>query len=186
MNAFNVALTFGVVLITTSLSASAGDLPAMDATDQQIFEAYLGHVKSSARYCTSERMAKFASQPEDITWQASLYIKMPLVAYKLTGDAKYLDMFVERMDTLCDQLKQGADGFMGWYGLPLELFRHPDHPDRQVDVILTSFVMAGMMADFALVVQKDEMLKEKYGEPAKRYLTLAQEHQHWRGLHHSR
>ncbi|MBC8230391.1 hypothetical protein H8E77_12665 [bacterium] len=147
-----------------------------DDAGQQILESFLGHVQSSESYCTPEAMAKFAEQPEDIVWQASKYIRMPLVAYRLTGDTNYLDMFVKRMDTLCDCLEEGADGFLGWYGLPLELFRHPEHPQQQVDVILTSFVMAGLMAEFARVIQGDEMLNAQYDEAAQRYLTLAEEH----------
>jgi hypothetical protein len=175
MSILNTVLTLNIVLVAMPI-ADGGEVPAMDATDRQILEAFLDQVQNSARYCTPERMAKFASQPEDITWQASKYIRMPLTAYRLTGDAKYLDVFVERMDTLCDQLEQGPDGFMGWYGLPLKLFRHPEHPDRQVDVILTSFVMAGLMADFAQVVQGNEKLRGKHGESVQRYLKLAEEH----------
>lgn len=176
MNTLNIMLTLNFILATASISASAGIPAKMDEADREILAAFLRHVESSASYCTPERMAKFASQPEDITWQASKYIKMPLIAYRLVGDAKYLDMFVERMDTLIDQLEQGSDGFMGWYGLPLDLFRHPDYPDRQVDVMLTSFKMAGMMADFALEIKNDEVLEEKYGETAKRYMALATDH----------
>lgn len=173
MNLINALLALNVILTPISAATS---IPPMDEADSQIFQAFLGHAENSSRYCTPERMAQFASQPEDITWQASKYIKMPLTAYRLTGDAKYLDMFVERMDTLCDQLAEGPDGFMGWYGLPLDLFRHPGYPERQVDVMLTSFVVAGLMADFALTVQVDESLREKYGEAAERYLELAGEH----------
>jgi len=176
MKTLDIMLTLSFILTTASISANAGIPAAMDEADREILTAFLRHVESSASYCTPERMAKLASQPEDITWQASLYIKMPLIAYRLMGDAKYLDMFVERMDTLIDQLKQGSDGFMGWYGLPLELFRHPDYPERQVDVILTSFVMAGLMADFALEIKNNEVLERKYGETAKRYMALAEDH----------
>jgi len=144
--------------------------------DRPILEAFLGHVDKSARYCTPERMARFASQPEDIVWQASRYIELPLVAYRLTEEPKYLDMFVERMDTLVGCARKGSDGFLGWYGLPLGLFRHPDHPDRKTDVILTSFEVTGLMADFARVVRSGRGLKAKYGEAARRYLALAEDH----------
>jgi hypothetical protein len=166
-------------LVAPALSLLTGTLVAQppeitDATDREILQAFLQHVEKSGAYCTPERMAKFAAQPEDIVWQGSLYIKMPLVAYRLTGEGKYLDTFVRRMDVLRDCLSQGQDGFQGWYGLPLELFRHPEHPDRKTDVILTSFVVAGLMADFARVVQQDEALRAKHGQPAQRYLDLAQ------------
>ena len=176
MDIINIVAAFNIILVAASISSDTGIPAKMDETDRQILEAFLRHVESSARYCTPERMAKFASQPEDITWQASKYIKMPLIAYRLVGDAKYLDMFVERMDTLIDRLEQGSDGFLGWYGLPLELFRHPDYPDRQVDVMLTSFEMAGPMADFALEIKNNELLEEKYGKTAKRYMALAEDH----------
>ena len=170
-----VLLLVGGLGLLASAAGRAAEPPQIaDATDREILEAFLQHVERSAAYCTPERMAKFASQPEDIVWQGSLYIKMPLVAHKLTAEAKYLDMFVERMDTLCACLTKGADGFQGWYGLPLELFRHPDHPERKTDVILTSFVVAGLMADFALVVEDDKALREKHGAATQRYLDLAQ------------
>jgi len=174
---FNAIITLSAALLVIPATIADPEPVAMaDETDRQILEAFLGHVRSSARHCTPERMAKFASQPEDITWQASLYIRMPMIAYRLTGDAEYLDMFVERMDTLCDQMEEGPDGYMGWHGLPLGLFRHPEYPDRQVDVIITSFTVAGMMADFARIIQDDELLKVKYGDVAQRYLTLAEDH----------
>ena len=154
---------FSIVLLAGLLPAGAEPPRITDPTDRQILEAFLGHVGKSARYCTPERMARFASQPEDITWQASRYIHLTLVAYRLTGEAKYLDMFVGRMDTLCKCLRKGPAGFLGWYGLPLKLFRRPEHPDRQVDVMLTSFVVAGLMADFARAVQADDALKAKHG-----------------------
>ncbi len=147
-----------------------------DPKDREILQAFVGQVESSARYCTPERMAAFAAQPEDITWQGSRYIKMALIAYEVTEDTKYLDMFVERMDTLCQCLEEGPDGFKGWYGVALELFRHPDHPDRKVDVIITSFTMADLIGQFAQIVKADEALGEPYGSAATRYLSLAEDH----------
>ncbi|MGC9317138.1 MAG: hypothetical protein ACP5KN_03780 [Armatimonadota bacterium] len=149
-------------------------LPEIQQADRPIVEAFLGHVEGSAAYCTPERMAGFAAQPEDITWQASRYIRMPLVAYRLTGDARYLDEFVTRLETLLAEMTRDEDGHPGWYGLAYELFRHPDHPDEAVDVIVTGFTMAELMAEFALIVQ-EAGLQEQYAEPIDRYLDLARE-----------
>jgi hypothetical protein len=156
-------------------ASSRGAVVVEDETDKTILDSYLRHVESSARYCTPEQMQKFASQPEDITWEGSLYIRMPLVAYELTSEPKYLGMLVERMDTLCACLTTGPDGLRGWYGLPLELFRHPDHPDQAVDCQLTDFVVAGLMADFARLVHGDGTLRETYGAKADEYVALAEE-----------
>ncbi|MFC1717488.1 hypothetical protein ACFL6S_27755 [Candidatus Poribacteria bacterium] len=176
MSVFSAMLTIHLTLMAAWVPGSADAVPTMDTADREILAAYLEHVESSARYCTPERLAEFANQPEDITWQASQYIKMPLIAHKLTAETKYLDMFVERMDNLYGCLEQGADGFMGWYGVPLDLFRHPEYPDRQVDVMLTSFEVSGLMADFVQVVQNNEALKERYSETAQRYLALVEDH----------
>ena len=168
-------LTALTALTLCVLPALAQPPDITDETDQAILQAFLANVEKSAAYCTPERMQKYASQPEDITWEASRIIKMALVAYQLTGDTEYLDKFVARMDTLCDQLTEGPDGFLGWYGLPLGLFRHPDHPDRKLDVLLTSFVVSGLMADFAQIVRGDQAL-ERYTPAVDRYLALAEDH----------
>jgi hypothetical protein len=169
-----VILTLALCLCGVAPCAARPEIA--DPTDQQILTAFLRQVEGSAVRCTPERLAQYAQQPEDITWQGSRYIKMALVAYELTGDAKYLDMFVERMDALCESLEEGPDGFLGWYGLPLELFRHPDHPDRKLDVILTSFVVAGLMADFACVVQADDTLAQRHAKAVRRYMLIAGDH----------
>jgi hypothetical protein len=159
-----------------ALAASAAAPPEIDPADKPVVEAFLGHAEKAAVYCTPERLAKFAAQPEDITWQASKYVGMPLVAYQLTGDAKWLDAFVQRMDALCGCMTKGPDGFLGWYGLPLDLFRHPDHPQRKVDVMLTSFVVSGQMADFARIVRSDAALRPRFAPAADRYMALARDH----------
>ena len=166
------------VLFVASLAGAAAAVPprVTDPADRQILEAFLGHVEKSGAYCTPERMAKFAAQPEDIVWQASRYIALPLVAYRLTEEPKHLDVFVERMDTLCKCLSKGPDDFLGWYGLPLSLFRHPDHPDLKVDVILTSFEVTGLMAEFACAVQASDALKAKHADAVRRYLDIAENH----------
>ena len=166
-----------LVLLAAVTTLAAAEPPAVtDPVDRQILEAFLGHVEGSASYCTPERMARFAQQPEDIVWQASRYIELPLVAYELTEKAQYLDQFVQRMDTLVACATKGPDGFLGWYGLPLNLFRHPEHPDRKVDVILTSFEVTALIADFARIVQADAGLKAKHGATVRRYLDLAENH----------
>lgn len=163
-----------LVPLLIMLPVAAWALPPVqiEEADRPIFEAFLGHVETGARYCTPERMAAFAAQPEDITWQASRHIRMPLVAYELRGDTSYLDEFVTRCDTLLALLTEDADGHPGWYGLALEGFRHPDHPDEPVDVIITSFTMAGLMADFVNVVRAAG-LGDQYRDTITRYLDIA-------------
>ena len=165
-----------LVLCAAARLALAEPARVADPKDRQILAAFLTHVERSADRCTRERMARFAAQPEDITWQASQYIRMPLVAFRLTAEPRCLDLVVQRLDALCACLSKGPDGFLGWYGLPLNLFRHPDHPTRKVDVILTSFEVTRLMADFARAVQADDALAANYGKAARRYLAIAEDH----------
>ncbi|HJN17548.1 MAG TPA: hypothetical protein QGH10_18725 [Armatimonadota bacterium] len=166
----------GAVGLFMASSPQAAPVEMVDEADTQILDAYLKHVESSSAYCTPDRMAQFAEQPEDITWQGALYIKMPLIAYELTEETRYLDMFVERMDALIGCIETGPDGYKGWYGVALELFRHPDHPDAEVDVLLTSFFVSGLMADCAVLARADDGLNATCGEAASRYLALATDH----------
>ena len=158
--------TFAAVLLVFALPVWAAPPVVVEEGDRPILAAFLGHVERSAAYCTAERMAKFAAQPEDIVWQGSKYIRLPLLAYRLTGDAAYLDEFVKRCDVLYGCQTKGGDGFLGWYGLPLPLFRHPDRPDEKVDCLLTSFEVVRMVADFARVVRADEALVRRHGRAA--------------------
>jgi hypothetical protein len=164
-----------LTLVASLMSVTASAI-AIDADDRPIFDSFLSHVASSAAYCTPERLGEFASQPEDIVWQASKYVRMPLTAYLLTGDAAYLDDFVARVGVLFDELEPGPDGYLGWYGLPLDLFRHPDHPNRHSDVILTSFVMAGLVAELAAEVRDGGELEARHGAAAARFLRVATGH----------
>ena len=171
-----LAMAAAVVFVWTGVALAAPAPPKVEAADRPVLEAFLEHVDGSAAQCTPERMEQFARRPEDIVWKASRYIRLPLVAYRLTGDAGYLDAFVERCDALFACLDKGPDGYLGWYGLPLDLFRHPDHPDRRVDVVLTSFEVAGMVADFAVVIRAEASLRRRYDRPVARYLNVAEKH----------
>lgn len=169
------AMAVVISLIATWSAARAQPPEITDEIDRQVLLAFLGHTDNLPERLTPQYMAKFAEVPERITWEACMYIRMPLNAFLLTGDTKYLDSFVHLMDLLCAYLQEGPDGFQGWYGLPLELFRHPDHPDRKVDVMITSFEVTHLVADFALVVHGDPDLAA-WVPAADRYLALAEQH----------
>jgi len=101
---------------------------------------------------------------------------MPLVACRLTGEKKYLDQFVARMEALCACLEKGPDGFLDWYGKPKPNFRHPDRPEQKVAVEITGFEMSAVVAEFACIVESEPSLRARYAEPLRRYLSLAENH----------
>ena len=170
-----VLLLTGVMIVASIAAGWAQPPEITDESDLEILQAFIEHTDKLPELLSDERMHGITSVPENIVWLGCRYLSQPLNAYLLTGETKYLDMFVSLTDKLCESLEEGPDGFKGWYGLPLELFRHPDHPERQMDVVLTSFEVTGLVADFALVVRGDEALAG-WAPAADRYLALAEDH----------
>lgn len=150
-------------------------VPVVEPSDKPILDAFLRHVDASEPYGAVERLREFAEQPEDIVWQGSKYVRMPLIAYRLTGEADYFRAFAERLGNLCSLLTADGNGYLGWYGLPYDLFRDPEAPDTRTDVILTDFVVAGIIAEFAQVASQPE-LADEFGADAARYLDIARNH----------
>ena len=149
---------------------------AMDSeSDQLILANFLTHVDGSVARLTSAAVAGI-EQPEDICWTWSQYLRMPLVGFMLTGDGKHLDGFVQATDALLTRLREGPDGYLGFRGLPLPLFRDPANPTAEVDVDIAEFEVAHLMCDFAEVVNADEALRQQYGGHVARYLDLAEQH----------
>lgn len=150
--------------------------PITDPVDREILAVFLDQVEKTAVRCTPERMQELAAEAEEIAWRGSKLIRMPLVAFRLTRDRKYLDEFVRRMDALYGRLGRGPDGFLDWYGKPMLGYRHPDRPDQKIAVQITGFEMSNIIAQFACLVQSDSDLKSRYAEPLRRYLSLAEDH----------
>jgi hypothetical protein len=101
---------------------------------------------------------------------------MPLAAFRLTADAKYLDQFSKAMDGLLTRLKKGPDGYLGFRGLPLPLFRDPAHPQAEIDVDIAEFEVARLICEFVEEIRGDDSLRGRYGPAAARYLDLAENH----------
>lgn len=86
--------------------------------DQAILESFPRHTEIIIEGITDYAVARI-EQAEDICWVWSRYLRMPLVAYKITGDVKYLDLFVRGAITLLTRLRKGSGGDLGFRGLPL-------------------------------------------------------------------
>jgi hypothetical protein len=145
-----------------------------DADDELILEKFLEHAAGLPSSLTESYCASQTVQPEDIKWVVVPQIRMALVSYKLTADSQYLDIFVQVMDNLQASLTEGPDGYLGWYGKALDLFQSPENPD--VDVIITSFGVADLIAQFVQIVQCDETLAATYAAQITDYLDLAENH----------
>lgn len=143
--------------------------------DTLILQSFLKHAEAEARRVTPEAVAKI-EEAEEICWVWSNYVRLPLAAYALTGETRYLDQFARAMDALLGRLREGPDGHRGFRGLPLPLFRDPAHPDAQIEVDIAEFEIAHLLCDFIEYVNADPALKAPYGDKAAHYLAIAENH----------
>ena len=165
-----VALLGGVLLAREPVNVA-------DPKDKTIIEKFLVHTaKVPARYTPERCRAVAAKCPEDYTWQVFPQVNMTLTAYELSGEAKYLDMFVQTFDNMRSAMTKGPDGYLGWYGKALSTFQDPRNPNKKVDVIITSFRTVESLARFAELAGADASLRRKYEGQRAEYLALAENH----------
>jgi hypothetical protein len=170
-------LAGGVVLALAGPAWASGPIEITDAKDKQIVESFLKHVDNVPNQITADACKKKAAdEPEGFTWEINPVAAMPLTAYEMTGDVKYLDMFVQVFDTMRSAMTTGPGGYLDWYGKPLPLFQDPAHPDLKVPVMITGYSTSAMIAHFVELVRAEPALKAKFGGKAAQYLDLA-EHQ---------
>jgi hypothetical protein len=171
----SVPLAWTAALLAAAAATGGEPVKMADQADRQILAAFLVNTDRSLARVTEANVAKI-TQGEDITWVWARYVRLPLIAYRLTGNAKHLDRFGESMDTLLTRLRKGPDGYMGFRGLPLPLFRDPQRPDAQVDVVITAFSVTHVICEFAEVLAAEPALKATHKARLERYLKLATEH----------
>ena len=159
---------FVVLLIGLAAVAAGAAQPikVTDAKDQQIFDSFLVQVTTvpqtiSREHC-KEMAEEDAEETEAMTWRVMPYLRMPLTAYRITGDPKYLDVFVQTFENMRSALTKGPDGFLGWYGKTDPDYRDPKDPDRRIDAIISSFSTADTVCDFLALVAVDSGLSTRY------------------------
>ena len=122
-------LAGGVVLALACPVWAGGPIEITDAKDKQIVESFLKHVDTVPQEITADSCKKKAAdEAEGFTWEINPFAAMPLTAYEMTGDVKYLDMFVQVFDAMRSALTTGPGGYLDWYGKPLPIFRDPARP----------------------------------------------------------
>ncbi|MEM4406661.1 MAG: hypothetical protein QXS68_06415, partial [Candidatus Methanomethylicaceae archaeon] len=143
--------------------------------DQAILESFLRHTEIIVGGITEDAVARI-EQPEDICWVWARYLRMPLVAYKITRDSNYLNLFVRGMATLFTRLREGPGGYLGFRGLPLPLFRDPQNPNAEIEVDISEFEIARLICDFTVLVRGEEGLRNKYQKDAQRLMEVVERH----------
>ena len=148
-----------------------------DAKDRRIVERFLAHAARVPERISAEHCRKMAAgEPEGYTWKILPQADMLLTAYEVSGDAKHLDRFVATVANMQAAMTKGPDGFLGWYGKPLGLFRNPDKPDLKADVIISSFRMVEVLCRFLEIAARDDALARKFARRRAAYLDLMTGH----------
>ncbi|MHC4606977.1 MAG: hypothetical protein ACYTAF_08555 [Planctomycetota bacterium] len=138
-----------MITLVCTICLLAGQVEVPDEKDKQIVAKFLEHVGTLPERITKKYCRGLAAEePEGYCWKITPQLDMTLTAYRLTGDKKHLEMFAALFDNMRAALTKGPDGYLGWYGKPLGLFRNPGKPDQKVDVIITSFRVARAVAEY--------------------------------------
>lgn len=171
-----MVLGFGFLwILLMGVDSGFGQVSLELPEDQVILESFLRHTKTISEGITQEAVRKI-EQPEDICWVWARYLRMPLVAYKITRDSNYLDLFVSGMATLFTRLREGPGGYLGFRGLPLPLFRDPQNPNAEIEVDISEFEIARLICDFTVLVRGEEGLRNKYQKDAQRLMEVVERH----------
>lgn len=165
----------GLLVASCRAVPARGGITVQSEEDRLILESFLKHAAAAPARFTPESVAKI-EQVEDICWTWAPQARVPLAAYQLTGDRQHLDGFVKVMDGLLTRLRKGPDGYLGFRGLPLPLFRNKENPATEIEVDIAEFEIAHLICDFVEAVDADDALKRAYAEKRAHYLEVAEKH----------
>lgn len=167
-----------LLLLLIAALATSGEVPVIaEAKDQAILTGFLSHVAELPKTNSAEVCRKKAAEdPESYSWIILKYQRLPLTAYRLTGEVKHLDLFVSTFANLRAAMTPAEDGLLDWHGLPLPGFRDPAAPQRTTAVMITSFSAAHLLAEFVEIIDADPVLRERFAEQRAAYLDLACNH----------
>jgi hypothetical protein len=182
MKTFKVVLLCAVVAgLWLGMSASAAlgreAVKVGDPTDEAILNAFLKHAERAALMLTKGTAATYAADKvEQITWELTPQLDMALTAYELTGNTKFLDIYLEAMDNLRSALTKGPNDLLDWYGKLSANLVHPERPDQKLPHDLAALVVSGQIAQFVELTDEKPELKKKYEKQRAELLDLAENH----------
>ena len=171
--------------------AAASAAPATSATavtflpkfvfnpdERTVLERFVGHATAYAARLTPEKVRKqCAAAPERFAWVEFPSLACLLDAYELTGDVRYLDTFRDRMTLFIDLLEPGDDGFLGWWGKPLEGHQGAkEHPEVRIDELQMNFIAISTLSHWVELARRQPTYAAANAAVIKRYLALIEEH----------
>ncbi|HVN82351.1 MAG TPA: hypothetical protein VMW38_25420 [Terriglobia bacterium] len=170
-----------VVMLVVAICVMAlaeGTPTVTEAKDKRILDGFLLQAGKVAEILNPERCREAAKDDAEETeanlWQVLPYLRMPLAAYELTHNAKYLAVFVEAFENMRGAMTKGPDGYLGWYGKIDPDYADPANPGVRLDAIISSFGVTEALCDFLNLVSEDPALSRTYTKQCAEYLDLAE------------
>lgn len=160
--------------LAVSVLPAANAVKVTDPKDKQILDGFLRHAGNVLEEVSAEKCRK--SNPENFAWVLLPNLNMTLTAYRMTGDANYLDLFVKGFANMQAALTKTPDGFRAWYGAASPTYVNPRDPNGRGahDAIHSDFRAAELLSQFALLAAADPALARKYEKQRAEYLDLAE------------
>ena len=145
--------------------------------ERTVLERYIGHATAFAVGLKSEKLRKrCADAPEMFAWIDFSSLSCLLDAYELTGDTRHLDTFRNSMSLYLELLTPGDDGFLGWWGKPIE--GHPgakEHPEVRVDELQMNFSAIAILSRWVELARRQPDYAKANTAVIDRYLTLIED-----------
>ena len=146
-------------------------------TDRVILEAFIKHAVEYAEKLTAEKVAtRCKAAPEMFAWVEFRYLNCLNVAYELTGDTQYLELFRNRFLLFRNIMTAGRDKYLGWYGLALESRRPKDNPTLRIDELQMNFRAISILARWVELARTDRDYAARHAGTIKAYLILMTRH----------
>ena len=168
-------LIAGIVCLAGVVHA-AEPVKMADPKDLQVLQGFLQNVAKLPAAVSPEYCRKVAAEEtESYSWVILPQLRMPLTAYRMTGDANHLDVFVRVFENMRTALTKGRDGDLDWHGKALPNYQDPNNKDKPVPVEVNTFRTAEVLCGFAEVVAADAELTKKYGGRSAEYVRFAED-----------
>jgi hypothetical protein len=152
-------------------------IEALSDGDNLIVTSFIRHAVDFARQRDPGRVSRdCARSPESFAWVDFRYLNCLNIAYELTGDTRYLDLFRDTFRLYLDILRPAPDGFLGWMGSPIPSRLPADNPTSQIDELQMSFRAISILSGWIELARRDPAYAEQNRETITTCLNLMEAH----------
>lgn len=149
----------------------------LTSQDRVVLERFIGHAVTFAEGLTTEKvLVKCREAPEMFAWVEFRYLNCLHIAYELTRDTRYLDLFRDRFALFRNIMTTGEDTYLGWYGKPIKPRRLKDKPDLQIDELQMNFRAISLLARWVELARSRPEYASTQSDTIRAYLDLMEKH----------